>query len=282
MIPLITARILRTTDPLSVGRLEIGFCRHRSEAYGEQVSHEPVPNHLAPGDLDALGPVVSVIAERTRASGTTVVGLAGGVAVGKSTAAATLQILLDQQFALSCAIVSSDGFLLPNATLLDQGIFHRKGFPESYDGAAIDGFVLAVRDRRFPITIPLYDHLIHDVLDDTTTIASTSVVLFEGVNTLGFSSSFDLSIYIDAAESSMRRWYLDRVLELRRRSVDEPSAFFAAFASLTEEEFLDRAEMIWESVNLPNLLDHIEPTREAADIIIRKGPDHSIESVTLR
>ena len=243
---------------------------------------DPIPNRVSSSDLDALRPVADLIAERIDGSGTAIVGLAGGVAVGKSTAAAALRSVLEQQLARSCSIVSSDGFLLPNATLLERGIFHRKGFPESYDHAGIDEFVLAIRRQAFPITVPLYDHLIHDVLDHSTTIDATAVVLFEGVNTLGFSSSFDLSIYIDAAESSMRQWYLDRVLELRRRSVEEPSAFFAAFAELSDSEFRTRAEMIWESVNLPNLLEHIEPSRDAADIIIRKGPDHSIDSVTLR
>ena len=211
-----------------------------------------------------------------------VIGMAGGVAVGKSTAAASLQSVLVDQLGLDCAIVSSDGFLLPNDTLLERGIFHRKGFPESYDHGAIDGFVAAIRRREVPVTVPLYDHLIHDVLHESAAVSYSPVVLFEGVNTLGFAASFDLSIYIDAAESSMRAWYLDRVLELRRRSADEPSAFFAAFAGLSDEEFASRAESIWEAVNLPNLLEHIEPTRALADIIITKAPDHSIESVIFR
>lgn len=260
----------------------MGFCRGPSEAYGDCVSHGSKPDHLSDADLDALRPVAVAIAGRVTDGGTAVVGLAGGVAVGKSTAANALRTVLDVQQRRSCSIVSSDGFLRSNATLLEQGIFHRKGFPESYDRAAIERFILAVRADEFPVQVPMYDHLIHDVLESTITIAATEVVLFEGVNTLGFSSSFDLSIYIDAAESSMRRWYLDRVLELRRRSVEEPSAFFAAFASLSEVEFAERAESIWEAVNLPNLREHIEPTRESADIIIMKAPDHSIESVTIR
>lgn len=260
----------------------MGFCSGSSDAYGGGVSHGPDPDLISPADLEALRPVAESIAERLGDAGTAVIGLAGGVAVGKSTAATALQTVLDRSLHLSCSIVSSDGFLLPNDTLLEQGIFHRKGFPESYDRAAIEAFVLAIRRHAFPISVPLYDHLIHDVLDDTTTIDATAVVLFEGVNTLGFAPTLDLAIYIDAAESSMRRWYLDRVLELRRRSVDEPSAFFAGFASLSEEEFALRAESIWEAVNLPNLREHIEPTRDRADIIIRKGPDHSIESVILR
>ena len=259
----------------------MGFCRDPSETYGDGVSHGPNPDLITSADLDALRPVAGIIAERLGDSGTALVGLAGGVAVGKSTAANALRVVLDQHQRLSCSIVSSDGFLLPNSSLLEQGIFHRKGFPESYDHDAINAFILAIRDREFPVAVPMYDHLIHDVLDATTSVEATDVVLFEGVNTLGFSSSFDLSIYIDAAESSMRQWYLARVLELRRRSVDEPSAFFAGFASLTDEEFAERAESIWEAVNLPNLLEHIEPTRALADVVIRKAPDHSIASVTI-
>ena len=259
----------------------MGFCRDPSETYGDGVSHGPNPDLISPADSDALRPVADIIAERLGESGTALIGLAGGVAVGKSTAANALRVVLDQHQRLSCSIVSSDGFLLPNSSLLEQGIFHRKGFPESYDHDAINAFILAIRDREFPVAVPMYDHLIHDVLDATTSVEATDVVLFEGVNTLGFSSSFDLSIYIDAAESSMRTWYLERVLELRRRSVDEPSAFFAGFASLTDEEFAERAESIWEAVNLPNLLEHIEPTRALADVIIMKAPDHSIASVTI-
>ncbi|NCY17163.1 MAG: type I pantothenate kinase [Actinobacteria bacterium] len=282
MIPLIARRFLRTAHRPSVGLPHEGFCRISPTAYGDEVNQDPVPSSPSREDLDALRPVAALIAERIGGSGTAVVGMAGGVAVGKSTTAASLRSVLDLQLAHSCSIVSSDGFLLPNDTLAEQGIFHRKGFPESYDRAAIEGFVLAIRRQQFPITVPLYDHLLHDVLEASATIESTDVVLFEGVNTLGFASSLDLSIYIDAAESSMRRWYLDRVLELRRRSVEEPSAFFATFAQLSQDEFLQRAEMIWETVNLPNLLEHIEPTRDCADIVIRKGPDHAIESVLVR
>lgn len=263
-----------------------GFRRDPPEAYGDLVAHGPNPDlisdHISGADSDALRPVADFIAERLGESGTVLVGLAGGVAVGKSTAANALKVVLDQRQRLGCSIVSSDGFLLPNDSLLELGIFHRKGFPESYDRDAIDRFLLAIRGGEFPLAVPLYDHLVHDVLETTTTIDATDVVLFEGVNTLGFASLFDLSIYIDAAETSMRRWYLDRVLELRRRSADEPSAFFAGFASLSEDEFLDRAESIWEAVNLPNLREHIEPTRNAADVIVMKAPDHSIESVTFR
>jgi type I pantothenate kinase len=259
-----------------------GFRRGPPEAYGDLVIHGPNPDLVSSADLDALRPVAGIVAERLATSGTALVGLAGGVAVGKSTAASALQAVLEQHQRLTCSIVSSDGFLLPNEALLELGIFHRKGFPESYDREAIDGFLLAVRAREFPVVVPLYDHLIHDVLETTITVDTTDVLLFEGVNTLGFSSSFDLSIYIDAAESSMRSWYLDRVLELRRRSVDEPSAFFAGFASLSEDEFAERAVSIWEAVNLPNLREHIELTRDAADVIVMKAPDHSIESVTIR
>ncbi len=268
----------------------MGFSQRCRGAYGDEVEDGSLPLHNSAADLDALAPVAERIAARVAELSTdpstggysAVVGMAGGVAVGKSTAASSLRSVLVDQLGLDCAIVSSDGFLLSNDTLLERGIFHRKGFPESYDHAAIDGFVAAIRRREFPLTVPLYDHLIHDVLDESATIGFSPVVMFEGVNTLGFASSFDLSIYIDAAESSMRAWYLDRVLELRRRSADEPSAFFAAFAGLSDEEFAARAESIWEAVNLPNLLEYIEPTRAIADIIITKAPDHSIESVTIR
>jgi type I pantothenate kinase len=268
----------------------MGFSQRCRGAYGDEVEDGSIPLRNSAADLDALIPVAERIAAHvtdlstrsTDGGHSTIVGMAGGVAVGKSTAAASLRTVLVERMGLECAIVSSDGFLLPNETLLEHGIFHRKGFPESYDHAAIDRFVAAIRQREFPVTVPLYDHLIHDVLHESAAIGLSPVVLFEGVNTLGFASSFDLSIYIDAAESSMRSWYLERVLELRRRSADEPSAFFAGFAGLSDEEFASRAESIWEAVNLPNLIEHIEPTRAKADIIIGKAPDHSIESVVIR
>ena len=250
----------------------------------------PPPLHSTAADLDALLPVAEriadcvtdLLAEAAGGGHSAVVGMAGGVAAGKSTTAALLRSVLEDRLGLGCSIVSSDGFLLPNEVLLERGIFHRKGFPESYDRVAIDDFVATIRRREFPVQVPLYDHLIHDVLHRSASIALSPVVLFEGVNTLNFSATLDLSIYIDAAESSMRRWYLERVIELRRRSAAEPSAFFAAFAALSDEEFAARAESIWEAVNLPNLLEHIEPTRAMADIVVTKAPDHSIQSVVIR
>lgn len=280
----------------SVGPARTRFCRPAPSAYGDGVEDGPLPLHGSEADLDALLAVAERIAlvldgltradtdtpAGTDAGPSAIIGMAGGVAVGKSTAAASLRAVLEDRLGLGCAIVSSDGFLLSNDALLARGIFHRKGFPESYDHAAIEDFMGSIRRHAFPISVPRYDHLIHDVLPGSDALGHSPVVLFEGVNTLGFAASLDLTIYIDADESSMRHWYLERVLELRRRSVDEPSAFFAAFAGLSDEEFASRAESIWESVNLPNLLDHIEPTRAMADIIIRKAPDHSIDSVLIR
>ena len=234
-----------------------------------------------------LLPVVERIAEQVTArrltdEHNTVIGMAGGVAVGKSTTAVTLAELVEQHCSLPVHIVSGDGFLIPNAVLIERDLLHRKGFPESYDTAAIERLLTTARLGDAPLSIPVYDHLTYDVLSDPIVLDPPPVLLFESVNALHFAPQLDLSIYIDAAETSMRAWYLDRVLELRRRSVDEPSAFFAAFASLSEAEFAERAEAIWESVNLPNLREHIEPTRAVADIIIMKGSDHSIESVTVR
>lgn len=211
-----------------------------------------------------------------------VVGMAGGVAVGKSSTAAALSSLLTEQFSLPTSVVSSDGFLMPNAVLIDRDLLHRKGFPESYDLAAISEFLTAARSGGSPLSVPVYDHLRYDVLPGRRVIDPTPVLVFEGVNTLHFSAELDLSIYIEAEESAMRRWYLDRVVELRRRSVEDPSAFFAAFATLTDEEFSARAESIWEAVNLPNLIDCIGPTCASADIVITKNLDHSIRSVVIR
>ena len=228
--------------------------------------------------------VAEFIAERngTAMAVGMVVGMAGGVAVGKSTTAAALSTLLAERFGIPTAVVSSDGFLMPNEVLADRSLLHRKGFPESYDGDAISVFLAAARRGDSPLSVPIYDHLRYDVLPERLILDPTPVVVFEGVNALHFSTELDTSIYIDAEESSMRRWYLDRVLGLRHRSVSDPSAFFAAFASLSDAEFAARAESIWEAVNLPNLIECIGPTSATADIVITKALDHSIRSVIFR
>ncbi len=249
------------------------------------MSPDPDPS-TAPGRA-ALAPLADLVAGRAghrHPGAATVVGVTGGVAVGKSTIARRLRSLLATEAGLPVEVVSSDGFLFSNAELVKRGLMARKGFPESYDNEAIERFLAAVHSSRGPIEVPLYDHFLSDVAPTPTVIDHTGVVVFEGVNALRFDSALEVGVYVDAAEADMRRWYLERVIEMRRQSAvaAEPSPFFASFASLPEEDFRLAVLGVWEAVNLPNLRDYIEPTRADADVVVVKGPDHDVVEVRLR
>jgi type I pantothenate kinase len=206
------------------------------------------------------------------------VGLGGGVAVGKSTAARALADDLLETHGLETAIVSSDGFLLPNQALLERGLLARKGFPESYDDDAIRTFLVQARIES-TVSIPVYDHLVYDIMIDRDIVTLADVVIFEGVNALRYRDLLDFGIYLDAAESDMRNWYLVRARSLRERSRTEESSFFDGFADLDGPGFDAMAMNVWESVNLPNLTECILPTRDHADVVIVKHSNHSISGV---
>jgi type I pantothenate kinase len=199
------------------------------------------------------------------------VGIAGGVAVGKSVTAASLAAALGG----TVEIVSSDGFLLPNAELERRGMLARKGFPESYDGEAIRHFLDQVRSGPYPISIPEYSHEAYDVVADARTILHRpDVLFFEGVNVLRFAGSLDVRIYLDADLQDMERWYVERFRALSAEP--EPGTFYALFGGLREDELDEVARAVWREVNLPNLNEAIAPTREYADLVLEKAGDHSI------
>jgi len=224
-----------------------------------------------------------------------VIGIAGSVAVGKSTTARLLQTLLSRwPDHPRVELVTTDGFLLPNAELERRGILHRKGFPESYDTAALLDFVAAVKSGEPEVIAPVYSHLRYDIqADEQVIVRQPDVVIVEGLNVLQtgtvragdgvfVSDYFDFAIYIDAAESDIRRWYVERFRALRSTAFADPRSYFHRYAGISDDDADATAGLIWDTINGPNLTENILPTRSRADLILRKGPDHLVDHVRLR
>ncbi|MGV8937599.1 MAG: type I pantothenate kinase [Allorhizobium sp.] len=226
-----------------------------------------------------------------------VIGIAGSVAVGKSTTARVLKELLARwPSSPKVDLVTTDGFLHPNAYLVREGILDRKGFPESYDTGALLRFLSAIKAGRPNVKAPSYSHLIYDVLpDEHTIIDRPDILIFEGINVLQsrdlpadgkivpiVSDFFDFSIYIDAEEKMIHRWYVDRFMRLRQTAFRDPTSYFKRYAAISEQDALGIAEGLWVNTNLKNLRENILPTRPRADLILQKGENHLIEKVALR
>ena len=226
-----------------------------------------------------------------------VVGIAGSVAVGKSTTARILQALLARwPNHPKVDLITTDGFLFPNATLEARGLMKRKGFPESYDRRRLVKFVADVKSGEPEVTAPIYSHLAYDILpDQTTTVRQPDIVILEGLNVLqtGVGSAvhdapifvsdyFDFSIYVDADEEHVKHWYVERFLTLRRTAFRDPASYFHRYASLSDEEARATALRIWNEINGVNLRENILPTRTRAHLILEKGLDHSVRNVKLR
>lgn len=237
-----------------------------------------------PTTPDDLAPLAALIATRVAASDgdRVLVGLAGGVGVGKSTIAAALAERLATHHELTTAVVASDGFLFSTAELAERGLTHRKGFPESYDHDAIHGFITAVRAGADPLQVPRYDHLFYDVLSEPELVPGAPVVILEGVNVLHFADHLDVGVYVDAEEPDMRRWFVRRVLGLRDEAADVPGAYLHPYRDVADDDVAAMAVGVWEAINLPNLREHIEPTSDHADVIVVKGPDHDVAELRLR
>ena len=224
-----------------------------------------------------------------------VIGIAGSVAVGKSTTARLLMTLLSRwPDHPRVELVTTDGFLLPNAELERRGIMHRKGFPESYDTGALLGFVAAVKSGESEVHAPVYSHLRYDVQpDDRVIVRQPDVLIVEGLNVLQtgtaadsagefVSDYFDFAVYIDAHETDIRRWYVERFRALRSTAFADPRSYFHRYAGLTDDEADVTAGRIWDTINGPNLTENILPTRSRADLILSKGPNHLVDHVLLR
>lgn len=226
-----------------------------------------------------------------------VIGVAGSVAVGKSTTARLLQLLLARWTNHPRVdLVTTDGFLYPTAELERRGLLGRKGFPESYDVRRMVRFLADVKGGCPLVNAPVYSHLAYDIVDgEYQVVRQPDILIFEGLNVLQppsekelelhrpvVSDFFDFSIYVDAAEEDNERWYLERFLAFRKTVFADERSYFHRYSQLSAAEAEETARGIWASINLPNLRDNIAPTRERARLIVHKGSDHHVERLELR
>ncbi len=225
---------------------------------------------------------------------TFIIGIAGSVAVGKSTTARLLRELLGATRKVD--LITTDGFLYPNAVLEARGLMEKKGFPESYDQAGLLNFVTAVKSGAPEVLSPVYSHLIYDIVPgQTVTVRQPEVLILEGLNVLqparphssgtmgpAVSDFFDFSVYVDAPEDAIKQWFVDRFWELRRTAFTDPDSYFRQYASVPDEEALRMADETWDTINGPNLKQNIRPTRDRATVVIGKGHSHDVEWIRIR
>jgi type I pantothenate kinase len=225
-----------------------------------------------------------------------VIGLAGSVAVGKSTTGRILRELLARwPEHPRVDLVTTDGFLYPRRVLEERGLMERKGFPESYDRASLIQFLADLKAGQSPLSCPLYSHITYDIVPGTSVVLDRpDIVILEGLNVLQVASEhgaearvfvsdfFDFSIYVDAREADIRRWYVERFLLLRATAFKEPGSYFHRYADLPDEAAERTAGMIWDTINGPNLRENILPTRERAHLVLVKRRDHTVDEVWLR
>lgn len=226
-----------------------------------------------------------------------IIGMAGSVAVGKSTTARILQELLKRwPSSPKVDLVTTDGFLYPNEVLRRENLMERKGFPESYDVGTLLRFLSAIKSGERNVHAPVYSHLTYDVVPgEHITIDRPDILIFEGLNVLQprelpkdgkfvpfVSDFFDFSIYIDADPDLIHHWYISRFMRLRETAFRNPASFFHRYSQLSEDTALAIAEGLWRNINLKNLMENILPTRPRADLILRKGKEHLVEEVALR
>ncbi|HUP99823.1 MAG TPA: type I pantothenate kinase [Aeromicrobium sp.] len=225
-----------------------------------------------------------------------VIGIAGSVAVGKSTIARLLRELLAASPAHPrVQLVTTDGFLWPNDELKRRDILGRKGFPETYDRKALLRFVVDVKSGKDLVEAPTYSHLTYDRTDETVVVDRADILIVEGLNVLApakdrgdgspgmaVSDYFDFSIYVDASPADIQQWYVERFLTLRKTAFADPASYFHRYSALTDEEARETAATLWETINGPNLRENIQSTRGRATLVLRKGPDHSVKWVRFR
>jgi type I pantothenate kinase len=226
-----------------------------------------------------------------------IIGVGGSVAVGKSTTARVLQALLQRwPNTPKVDLITTDGFLLPNAVLQREGLMEKKGFPESYDLPALLRFLTGVKAGQRPVPAPVYSHHVYDVVpDERVEIDRPDILIVEGLNVLQagrppkdgkavpfVSDFFDFSVYIDAEETVLENWYVERFMRLRETAFRDPQSYFHRYSKVDDKEAVDTALSIWRRINLVNLHENILPTRQRASLILSKAADHEIERVALR
>jgi type I pantothenate kinase len=226
-----------------------------------------------------------------------VIGVAGSVAVGKSTTARILRELLARWPGTPrVELLTTDGFLYPNAELEHRGLLQRKGFPESYDRRSLLRFVTEVKAGKEEVSAPVYSHFTYDIVPgERIVVRRPDVLIVEGLNVLqaprvradgrtglAVSDFFDFSVYVDARKDDIKRWYVDRFLRLRETTFSDPDSYFHRYAALTEEQAVETAAGIWDSINEPNLLNNVVNTRGRATLVLSKGEDHSVCRIRLR
>jgi len=227
---------------------------------------------------DAAGVVAALVEAAADSSRPVVVGIAGGVAVGKSRTAAELEAELPGRV----DVVSTDGFLFPNAVLAERGLVHRKGFPESYDVDALRSFLTAARAGALPRPVPCYSHVTYDVVGERV-VAPLDVLIVEGLNVLAAAADLlDVGVYLDASEEQLEAWFTTRFLALVAEARDDPSSFYRTFADLDADQAARLADQVWRGVNLVNLREHVAPSRARAGCVITKGAHHEVVGVDYR
>lgn len=221
-----------------------------------------------------------------------IIGIAGSVAVGKSTTARLLQILLSRwDNHRKVDLITTDGFLYPNRVLEERGLMNKKGFPESYNTKKLIRLMGDVKSGKSEVKAPVYSHLAYDILpDEAQIIRKPDILIVEGINVLQVnkeaqvfvSDFFDFSLYVDALEHDIERWYIERFLMLRHTAFQSPKSYFHRFANLTETEAIQTATQIWKEINAKNLHENILPTKGRAQLILKKGSNHAVQKILLR
>ena len=293
---------LRSSTPLTLDEADLARLRGINDAISlDEVGAIYLPlsrllNLHVSATQDLQRVKESFLGQAVRPS-TYIIGIAGSVAVGKSTTARILQALLSRwPNHPKVDLVTTDGFLYPNATLEARGLMRRKGFPESYDTKRLLDFVSRLKAGGRRLAVPTYSHQTYDIVPDgSQTVDQPDILILEGLNVLQGGESqaarsarlfvsdfFDFSLYVDAAESQLETWYLERFARLRETAFNDPRAYFRFYAEMPKEQALTRAREIWRDINLENLRQNIAPTRVRANLVLRKGRQHSVEEVWLR